>query len=86
MLLMGGLVTMIFTCFFTIDNHKAHTFMTGLVALVIIMNLYIALLFSEPYTGNFITPKKSLIAAQSIMNGTYFFDDTDEMIHHQQTL
>jgi hypothetical protein len=48
--------------------------MTGIVTLVISMNLYIVLLFAEPYTGDFIASRIPLIQAQSIMDETYYGD------------
>ena len=73
-LLVGGLVTITFTYFFTVENSKAQYLMTGIVAIVISMNLYIVLLFAEPYTGDFIASRIPLIQAQSIMDETYYGD------------
>ena len=76
-LLVGGLVTITFTYFFTVDNSKAQYLMTGIVALVISMNLYIVLLFADPYTGDFIVSRIPLIQAQLIMDETYYGDGWD---------
>ena len=46
--------------------------MTGLFALIIIMNLYMVLLFAEPYTGDFQASKKPMMTIQEVMRGTYF--------------
>ena len=73
-LLVGGLLTIMFTYFFNVDNSKAQYLMTGIVTLVISMNLYIVLLFAEPYTGDFIASRIPLIQAQQIMDETYYGD------------
>ena len=73
-LLVGGLVTIMFNYFFNVDNSKAQYLMTGIITLVISMNLYIVLLFAEPYTGDFIASRIPLIQAQQIMDETYYGD------------
>ncbi len=72
MLLTGGVITIVFTYFFRIENQKVQSIMTGLFTLIIAMNLYMVLLFSEPYTGNFQASKTSLITIQGVMRGIYF--------------
>ena len=71
-LLIGGAIIIMFTYFFRIENQKIQSYMTGLFALIIIMNLYMVLLFSEPYSGDFVASKKPLMTIQEIMRGTYF--------------
>ena len=46
--------------------------MTAMFALIIIMNLYVVLLFAEPYSGDFVASQKPLMTIQEIMRGTYF--------------
>ena len=71
-LLIGGAITIMFTYFFRIENQKIQSYMTGLFALIIIMNLYMVLLFAEPYTGDFQASKKPMMTIQEVMRGTYF--------------
>ena len=40
-------------------------------ALIIIMNLYMVLLFSEPYAGDFVASKKPLITVQRLIKGVF---------------
>jgi hypothetical protein len=70
-LLIGAFVTIIFTYFFTADNYLSHLFMNGLVSLIIFINLYIVLLFGQPFTGNFTASKSSLLDAREIIRGNY---------------
>ena len=71
MLIIGGVITIVFTYFFRIENQKIQSCMTGLFALIIIMNLYMVLLFAEPYTGDFQASKKPMMTIQEVMRGTY---------------
>ena len=72
LLLTGGVVTIGFTCFFRIESQIIQSLMTGLFTLIIVMNLYMVLLFSESYAGNFQVSKRSLITIQAVMRGIYF--------------
>ena len=72
LLLTGGVVTIGFTYFFRIESQIIQSLMTGLFTLIIAMNLYMVLLFSEPYAGNFQVSKRSLITIQAVMRGIYF--------------
>ena len=71
MLLIGGVVTIVFTYFFRIENQKIQSLMIGMFALIIIMNLYMILLFSEPYAGDFVASKKPLITVQRLIKGVF---------------
>jgi hypothetical protein len=72
MLIIGGVITIVFTYFFRIENQKIQSVMTAIFALIIIMNLYVVLLFAEPYTGDFQASKKPMMTIQEVMRGTYF--------------
>lgn len=71
MLLIGGVVTIVFTYFFRIENQKIQSLMIGMFSLIIIMNLYMVLLFSEPYAGDFAASKKPLITVQRFIKGVF---------------
>jgi hypothetical protein len=47
----GGFIVVLFTYFFTIDNPLAHLLMTGMVCLIVCMNIYLLLLFGSPFSG-----------------------------------
>ena len=64
MLIVGGVMTIIFTYFFTIENQKLQSLMTGMYTLMIAMNLYMVLMFTQPYSGDFQASKRSLLLAQ----------------------
>ena len=51
-LVIGGIITIAFTLFFAIDNQLAQSLMTGMVAFMLSLNLYIAFLFNSPYSGD----------------------------------
>lgn len=51
-LIFGGLVTVLFSYFFT-THSKAQLLMSGMVAALIASNLYMVLAFGEPYKGPF---------------------------------
>jgi hypothetical protein len=45
-------VTVTFTYFFRLDSFKVQLTLTGLVALLIALNLYLVVLFSNPFSGD----------------------------------
>lgn len=47
----GGILTVLFTYLFEVENAKAQIFMTGLVALSLSLNVLLIALFSNPYKG-----------------------------------
>jgi hypothetical protein len=51
-LIIGGILTIILTFFFTIESHGVHMFMRAAVALTILMSLYLTFLFGSPFSGD----------------------------------
>lgn len=51
-LIIGGVLTIILTFFFTIESHAIHMFMRAAVALTILMSLYLTFLFGSPFSGD----------------------------------
>lgn len=51
-LIIGGVLTIILTFFFTIESNAIHMFMRAVVVLTILMSLYLTLLFSSPFSGD----------------------------------
>lgn len=52
MLILGALITIIFTFFFTIESHGIHLLMRGMASMIIFMGLYLTFLFSSPFSGD----------------------------------
>ncbi len=55
-MIIGGVITISFTMFFVIDNIVAQKIMTTMIALILSMNLYIAYLLNNPFTGGLRLP------------------------------
>lgn len=51
-LIVGGILTIILTFFFTIESHGIHMLMRAAVALTILMSLYLTFLFGSPFSGD----------------------------------
>ncbi|MBS1993512.1 MAG: DUF4239 domain-containing protein [Cyanobacteria bacterium SZAS LIN-3] len=51
-LIIGGIVTVVFTYFFGLENAKAQITMTAMVSLLISLNLYLVVLFGAPFSGD----------------------------------
>lgn len=50
-LVAGGVITVVFTYFFKLDHLRIQVVMTGMVATIISLNLYMVLMFGYPYSG-----------------------------------
>ena len=48
----GAVITIVFTYFFRLESHRIQMAMTGMVALLIALNLYLIVLFAAPYSGD----------------------------------
>jgi len=51
-LLLGSVITITFTFFFTIESSVIYLLMSGMVALLISMSLYLVLIFGAPFSGD----------------------------------
>jgi len=51
-LIAGGVLTILFTYLFEVDDARAHVIMTAIVALALSLNVLLVALFSNPYRGN----------------------------------
>jgi hypothetical protein len=69
-LIIGGIITIIFTCFFFIESHTIHLLMTAMISLLISMSLYLILLFGEPFSGD-VKVQNSFLQARKIINGQF---------------
>ncbi|MBX9688827.1 MAG: DUF4239 domain-containing protein [Candidatus Obscuribacterales bacterium] len=50
-LIIGGVVTVVFTYFFGIENLKAQIAMTAMVSMIIALNLFLVMMFGYPFSG-----------------------------------
>ena len=55
-MIIGGVITISFTMFFIIDNIVAQKIMTIMISLILSMNLYIAYLLNNPFSGGLRLP------------------------------
>lgn len=69
-LLIGAAITIIFTTFFFIESHAIHQLMTAMITLLISMNLYLILLFGEPFSGD-VRIQNSFEQARRVINGDF---------------
>jgi hypothetical protein len=60
-MIIGGVITISFTMFFVIDNIVAQKIMTTMIALILSMNLYIAYLLNNPFTGGLRLPDEYFV-------------------------
>ena len=67
-LIIGAVITLLLTFFFTIDSQGLHLIMTAMIALLIFVSLYLVLLFSDPFSGDMRVSNHGLVIAQKIMN------------------
>ena len=58
-LLVGGVVTIGFTFLFAVKSDRIQSIMTGLVALMVSLNLYLVFMFDQPFSGEIkVTPDR----------------------------
>ncbi len=50
-LVIGGVITVVFTFFFGLENLRAQVLMTSLVSLIISLNMFLVLMFGYPFSG-----------------------------------
>jgi len=51
-LILGGMITIVFTYFFALERVKVQVAMTTLVSLIISLNVYLVSMFGYPYSGD----------------------------------
>ncbi|MEN9681416.1 MAG: hypothetical protein RLZZ627_1309 [Pseudomonadota bacterium] len=69
-LLIGGLVTVVFSYFFVLESLWMQAAMTSLMSLVIAFNIYVVVELSNPYLGSIVVSKKpfQVITAHLALN------------------
>jgi hypothetical protein len=51
-LILGGIITTVFTFFFVLENLRLQVVMTSLIAITITLNIYLVGMFGHPYSGD----------------------------------
>lgn len=74
-LLAGAVITILFTYFFTIAIGTAQLFMTGMVAFMVAINLYLVLMFGNPYSGDLRIPATAFEVLNQYMHSHLSFMD-----------
>lgn len=64
-LIVGGIITIAFTMFFSIEHLIGQAIMTAMVTFIVSLNLYLAFLFTTPYSGDVKVPNDSFVSLQS---------------------
>lgn len=68
-LCIGAIVTVTFTYFFRLDSFRVQLTFTGMVALMIALNLYLVVLFSNPFSGDLHVEPEPFFADLGIFEG-----------------
>ncbi len=81
-LVIGALVTIIFTYFFGLESAGAQMAMTSMVSLLISLNMYLVVLFGSPFSGDLIVSSDAFRVDQKIFDNQLGFkpEATDSKI------
>jgi Protein of unknown function (DUF4239) len=77
-LLAGAVITILFTYFFTIAIGTVQLLMTGMVAFMLAINLYMVLMFGNPYSGDLRIPATAFEVLNQYMHSHLSFMDGAE--------
>jgi hypothetical protein len=77
-LLAGAVITILFTYFFTIAIGTVQLLMTGMVAFMLAINLYMVLMFGNPYSGDLRIPATAFEVLNQYMHSHLSFLDGAE--------
>jgi len=69
-LLVGGLITVVFTCFFGSETLGTQLIMTSMLALLIAMSLLTILMLDHPFTGRVSIPPEAFMQVLSYISGS----------------
>lgn len=67
-LILGGVITIVFTYFFALERVKVQVAMTTLVSLIISLNVYLVSMFGYPYSGDLKVSSDGFRMAHSKLN------------------
>ncbi|MFO1417921.1 MAG: DUF4239 domain-containing protein [Methylotetracoccus sp.] len=70
-LVLGGVVTITFTYFFSVESIRAQTVMTTFVSLLIALNVYLVVLFAAPFSGDLRVQPDAMELDRAIFRGHY---------------
>lgn len=65
-LILGGIITTLFTFFFVVENLRVQVAMTSLIAITITLNIYLVGMFGHPYSGDLRVDPSSYEVIQEI--------------------
>ena len=65
-LILGGVVTVVFTYFFGVESLLAQVLMTSMVSLLISLNMYLVVLFGAPFAGDLQVSSDALMVDKMI--------------------
>jgi hypothetical protein len=65
----GAVITVVFTFFFRLESYRIQLAMTGMVALLIALNLYLVVLFAYPFSGDMRVAPYPFVANLKIFGG-----------------
>jgi len=77
-LLAGAVITIVFTYFFTIAIGTVQLLMTGMVSFMVAINLYLVLMFGNPYSGDLRIPSTAFDVLNQYMHSHLSFMDGAE--------
>lgn len=80
-LIIGAIITITYTFFFTMESDGIHLIMRGMATLMILMSLYLVLLFGSPFSGDLkvsAEPFKTMIKVGSYYKSKTSYPSTGE--------
>ncbi len=63
----GGVITVVFTYFFRLNQWRTQLAMTSMVSTIIALNIYLVLMFGYPYSGDLKVSADGFVVAKSII-------------------
>ncbi len=66
-LIVGGMITIAFTMFFSVEHLIGQAIMTAMVTFIVSLNLYLAFLFTTPYSGDVKVPNDAFLTLQRLV-------------------
>jgi hypothetical protein len=76
-LIVGGIITVVFTYFFYVESLAAQVAMTTMVTIIIGLNLFLVLLFGYPFSGDLIVKPDAFKVDQMIFQDKIGMQKTD---------
>jgi Protein of unknown function (DUF4239) len=83
-LIIGAVITITYTFFFTIDSDAIHLLMRGMATLMILMSLYLILLFGTPFSGDLKVSPEPFNRVNQL--GMYYKNRTPSISHEKENL